>query len=337
MAEDRHFSVPYDDTRDVQIRYQVIQHNLKVFIPASLPEASRMWIPNRLQEAEPTVSGPNVVYTNEISNTLNFTDGTSWTPDHQDKVGYAKQAVQSYLDTHHVNTPELQSTLSSASISGDPMQFAAQYTQGQRPGNMGQMAATEGITTPGDRGARQVLMNGFDQPAPAYVHESWHTLESNVFQGALRSPLSKDAIEGMTEYLTQQTTGLDFRRALDSEHKPSTLYSRETSALELAMKNGELSQNDVHRSYLRGSESPTGRVEAAHRHYFPDTTRKDVGAGVPLTQAPGYDSNPFSFSASQGHDTSSPGQYVPPQSQYTPYPQRPSTPRAKSPGRSAGG
>jgi hypothetical protein len=111
-------------------------------------------------------------------------------------------------------------------------------------------ANTEGITpTKVGVGSRTVFMNASNFTVRAIVHELLHALSHPAVD-------SMSWVEGLTEYLTLQATGLNIRTAVSG----ATIYSKDVAALRTALKKTDVTEEELVQAYFRGKMGRLGEI-----------------------------------------------------------------------------
>ncbi|MDG4804105.1 hypothetical protein [Micromonospora sp. WMMD980] len=271
-----HLYLPYDDNSSIQVDYVHSGSNARrttVLVPFAVDAAWRARIEAAVRAKDPGRTDIQIsnAATGEIRRVSRQPTAStpSPEPDHvvrptaEQNNDRARNIVGNYLTGSDMYTDQHRSTLADDSRVHHPgySEFVSQVAANDAgaPGQAFQRAAhVEGITTRGPVGERATYLNPHNHTVFAQAHENFHRIEHPSLQ-APGSRLTDSTVEGMTEYLTQSATGLDFRTAGPPGQRGFT-YREETRTVRDAVRGGGYSNQDVQRAYLRGSESPTERI-----------------------------------------------------------------------------
>jgi hypothetical protein len=250
----------YIDVEGWGIRYYHYDDgHCDVFLPSDFPEG-------KVSAAEMTIkakhSGARLKFVNEqgdtVLNVVTADQRKRLVPkslNRNDKQQQAMQFVEVYLAKHNLLggfKGLLADQMTRITFDDDPSQWfmTAMTVAGEK--DRDRAANTEGITsTKRDVGTRCVFMNASNFTVRAIVHELLHALSHLAMN-------SIGWIEGLTEYLTLQATGLTMR----TDVKGSTIYSRDVAALRHAMNQTGVTENELVQAYFGGAMGRLAEISA---------------------------------------------------------------------------
>lgn len=280
MARNKgHLYLPYDEQRSIQVEYVHSSRDsakTTVLMPFAVNDNWRREIVAAMQAKDP--GRTTIQISNATSNAIKLSSRrpTASTPSPEpemvveptaaDNNRRAQNIVGNYLTQSGMYTDQHRSVLSDDShvhrpdYSGFVSQVAANGA-GAPAQAFAQAQHVEAITTPGPVGDRDVYLNPNNHNVFTLAHEDLHRIEHPSLQ-APGSRLTPGTVEGMTEYMTQDASGLDFRTGGVPGQRGFT-YRNETEAVRNSISSGQYTSQDVQRTYLRGSQSPTDRIVGA--------------------------------------------------------------------------
>ncbi|MFI2708574.1 hypothetical protein ACH495_00375 [Micromonospora sp. NPDC018662] len=275
-AKRGHLYLPYDNNSSIQVDYVHSGQNASrttVLVPFAVDDTWRARIEAAVRAKDPRRT--DIQISNAATGEIRYVgrQPTASTPSPEpDQVvrptpeqnnDRARNIVGNYLTGSDMYTDQHRSVLADDSRMHRPgySEFVSQVAANDAgaPGQaFGRAAHVEGITTRGPVGERDTYLNPNNHTVFAQAHENFHRIEHPSLQ-ASGSRLTDSTVEGMTEYMTQSATGLDFRTAGPPGERGFT-YREETRTVRDAVRDGGYTNQDVQRAYLRGSESPTDRI-----------------------------------------------------------------------------
>ncbi|MEV8505562.1 hypothetical protein AB0368_12150 [Actinoplanes sp. NPDC051475] len=327
-AQRGHLYLPYGNDQSVRVEYvhsNTDSSKTTVLMPFTVNDAWKREIRAAMQVKD--ANRTNIRISNAASDKIHLSSrrptastpspepDLAMSPTPQQNNQRARNVVSNYLQQSGMYTGEHQSALADDSRVHRPdyPDFASQVVAhgGGAPAQAFERAQdVEAITTRGPIGGRDVYLNPNNHTMFTQAHENFHRVEHPSLQ-APGSRLTDSTVEGMTEYMTQSATGLDFRTG-GLPGRRGMVYGRDTEAVRNAVGSGQYSDRDIQRAYVRGSESPTDRIESAQNGQAAAGARTTTTPRQSANPAPPDYSNPYSSAAAyRGNSQGGPGYGAP--------------------------
>jgi hypothetical protein len=226
-----------------------------VFLPSGIAPDQRKVIAEELKTPE-----EDIKFTNARDDVITLEDGTQRQGSEKAKVGRSKQLVLNYLHSVGITVldgAKVEDALEKSKVTFFESNSWEVFLLKQDVRHSAE--ATEGITTPGPRGSREVGLNKAIYTLPTIVHELFHVLEHESLRDYIPG-----MCEGITEYWTSRATGVDFRCDRSGEGR---VYGDNIRFIRNALANGIVTESDLQKGYFHGEKGILSQLDNAYHEH----------------------------------------------------------------------